>query len=141
MESYIHLSSITSFPIVLVITRYPEILRIFRESFVSAALQLLFLINTPTDNSSHLPVIRSSPVVQVFRKIIRNAIGSSKILSSLLLLKFLLGCIMVNPISLVILLPSFVTIILSPLIQYVANARNPQSKLEFVLLAQTALRT
>ena len=51
----------------------------------------------------------------------------SKILNSLLFLKFLLACIMVNPISIVILLAAFVTIILSPLIQYVANARNPQS--------------
>ena len=34
---------------------------------------------------------------------------------------------MVNPISLVILLASLVIIILSPLIQFVANARNPQS--------------
>ena len=34
---------------------------------------------------------------------------------------------MVNPISLVILLASFVTILLSLLIQYVADARNPQS--------------
>ena len=50
-----------------------------------------------------------------------------KILNSLLFLNFLLAYIMVNPISLVILLASFVTIILSPLIQYVANARNPQS--------------
>ena len=50
-----------------------------------------------------------------------------KILRSLLLLKFLFACIMVNPISLVILLASLVIIILSPLIQYVANARNPQS--------------
>ena len=44
-----------------------------------------------------------------------------------MLLKFLLACIMVNPISLVILLASLVIIILSPLIQFVANARNPQS--------------
>ena len=50
-----------------------------------------------------------------------------KILRSLLLLKFLFACIMVNPISLVILLASLVIIILSPLIQFVANARNPQS--------------
>ena len=34
---------------------------------------------------------------------------------------------MVNPISLVILLASLVIISLSPLIQYDANARNPQS--------------
>ena len=44
-----------------------------------------------------------------------------------MLLKFLFACIMVNPISLVILLASLVIIILSPLIQFVANARNPQS--------------
>ena len=48
-------------------------------------------------------------------------------MNSLLLLKFLLACIMVNPISLVILSASLVIIILSPLIQFVANARNPQS--------------
>ena len=51
----------------------------------------------------------------------------SKILSRLLLLKFLLACIMVNPISLVILLASFAIIIVSLLIQYVEVARNPQS--------------
>ena len=34
---------------------------------------------------------------------------------------------MINPISIVILLSAFVNVILSPLIQYVANARNPQS--------------
>ena len=34
---------------------------------------------------------------------------------------------MVNPISIVILLAAFVTIILSPLIQYIANAQNPQA--------------
>ena len=39
----------------------------------------------------------------------------------------MLACIMVNPISIVIILVAFVTIILSPLLQYVANARNTQS--------------
>ena len=34
---------------------------------------------------------------------------------------------MVNPTSIVILLAAFVTIILSPLIQYVTYARNPQA--------------
>ena len=50
-----------------------------------------------------------------------------KIPSSLLLLKFLLACIMVNPISILVLLAARVTMILNPLIHYVANARNPQS--------------
>ena len=62
-----------------------------------------------------------------FTKVFEILFDLPKILSSLLLLKFLLACIMVNPISLVILLASFVIIILSPLIQYVANARNHQS--------------
>ena len=44
-----------------------------------------------------------------------------------MLLKLLFAYIMVNPISLVILLASLVIIILSLLIQFVANARNPQS--------------
>ena len=50
-----------------------------------------------------------------------------KTLSSLLLLKFLLACVMVNTLNLVILLASLVIFNLSPLIQYVVNARNPQS--------------
>jgi hypothetical protein len=45
---------------------------------------------------------------------------------SLLLLEFLLICIMVNPTCLVILMVSFVIIILSPLIQYIANTHNHQ---------------
>ena len=61
---------------------------LFRESFVLTALQLLFLMNTCMNNSSHSLGIRSSPVVQVFRKILRNAIRSSEIRSSLLLLIF-----------------------------------------------------
>ena len=44
-----------------------------------------------------------------------------------MLLKFLLACIMVNPISLVILLTSLVFIILSLLIQYVEDSGIPQS--------------
>ena len=62
-----------------------------------------------------------------FAKVFEIPFGLPKILSSLLLLKFLLVCIMVNPISLVILMASLVIIILSLLIQYVANAHNPQS--------------
>ena len=61
-----------------------------------------------------------------FTKVFKIPFDLLKILSSLLLLKFLLAYIMVNPISLVILLASFVTIILSHLIRYVANARNHQ---------------
>ena len=65
-------------------------------------------------------------MIHVFHKILRNTIRFPKILSSLLLLKFLLACVMVNTINIVILLASLVIFILSMLIQYVANARNPQ---------------
>ena len=50
-----------------------------------------------------------------------------KILSKLLLWNFLFAFIMINPISIEILLTFLVIIILSPLIQNVANARHPQS--------------
>ena len=63
-----------------------------------------------------------------FTKVFEIPFDLPKILSILLLLKFLLACIMVNPISLVILLASLVIIILSPLIRFVANARNPQTE-------------
>ena len=62
-----------------------------------------------------------------FTKVFKILFELPKILSSLLLLKLLLTSIMINPISLEILLAPFVIIFLSPLIQYVANARNPQS--------------
>ena len=84
-------------------------------------------MNLPTDNFSHLPSIHSSPVDSCMSSIFEIPFDLPKILRSLLLLKFLLAYILVNPISLVILLASFVIIILSPLIQYVANACNPQS--------------
>ena len=62
-----------------------------------------------------------------FTKVFKILFDLPKILRSLLLLKFLFACIMVNPKILVILLASLVIIILSPLIQFVANARKPQS--------------
>ena len=61
-----------------------------------------------------------------FTKVFEILFDLLKILWSLWLLKFLLARIMVNPISLVILLASLVIIILSLLIQFVVNARNPQ---------------
>ena len=58
---------------------------------------------------------------------LRNTIQSSENPQEPIALEFLLACIMVNPISLVILLASLVFIILSSLIQYVEDARIPQS--------------
>ena len=62
-----------------------------------------------------------------FTKVFKILFDLPKILRSLLLLKFLFACIMVNPKILVILMASLVIIILSLLIQFVANARKPQS--------------
>ena len=72
-------------------------------------------------------IIDTTEMYQCFTKFFEILFDLTKILNMLLLLKFLLACIMVNSISLVILLTSLVIFILSLLIQYVANARNPQS--------------
>ena len=63
-----------------------------------------------------------------YTKVLEIPFDILKILSNLLLWNFLFACIMVNPKILVILLASLVIIILSPLIQSVAYARNPQSE-------------
>ena len=62
-----------------------------------------------------------------FTKVFEILFDLPKILSSLLLLKFLFACIMVNSIFLVIFIDILCHYRSSPLIQYVANARNPQS--------------
>ena len=62
-----------------------------------------------------------------FTKVFKIIFDLLKLLWGLWLLKLLLACIMVTPISLVVILTFLVIIILSPLIQFVANARNPQS--------------
>jgi len=59
-----------------------------------------------------------------FTKVFKIIFDLPKILWSLWLLKFLLACIMVNPISLVVLMTFLVIIILSLLTQYSANTRN-----------------
>ena len=127
MDNHVYSPFIQCFPVDLVITRYPEILSVVPRILWAYCLAVLCHLNTPTDNSRTYRVSAHPQLIQVFHKSVQNIIRSSKILRSLLLLKFLFACIMVNPISLVILLASLVIIILSPLIQFVANARNPQS--------------
>lgn len=125
MDNQVHLSFIQSFPVDLVITRYPKILSNVPRILGAYCHAVLCYMNTPMDNFSHLPSIDSSPVDPCMSPIFEIPFDLLKILSSLLLLKFLLAYIMVNPISLVILLASFVTIILSSSIQYAADACNP----------------
>ena len=100
---------------------------LFREYFVPTALQFIIHIYTPTDNSRTYRVSAHSQLFRCFAKDFKISFDLPKIPSSLLLLKFSLAWIMVNPISFLILLASLVFIILSPLIQYVEDARIPQS--------------
>ena len=70
MDNYLHLSFIHSSPVDLAITRYTEILSIVPRILCAYCLAVLCHLNTPMDNSSLLPSIRSSPVVHVFHKIL-----------------------------------------------------------------------
>ena len=91
--------------------------KIPREYFVPTALQF-FATWIPLRIISRTYRVSTHPqLFMCFTKFFEIIFDIPKILSSLLLLKFLLACIMVNPISIVILFASFVTIILSPLIQ------------------------
>ena len=96
-ENCIHLPFIQSFPVDLVITRCPEILSVVPRILWAYCLAVLYHMNTPTDNSSHLSSIHSSTVDSYISQksskchsIFRKSSGA------FLLLKFLLTCIMIN---------------------------------------------
>ena len=78
MDNYTHLSFLLLFPVGLVITRYSEILVVVSRILYAFCLAVLCHMNTPTDNYSRLPSIRSSPVVLVFDKSLQNNIRSSE---------------------------------------------------------------
>ena len=90
-------------------------------------LEVLCHMNTPTNNSSQLPKILHPQLFECFTKIFEILFDLPKILSSLLLLKFLLACIMVKSHKYSNLIGILCHYHLSLLIQYVADARNPQS--------------
>ena len=122
MESYIHSSSITSFPVDLVITRYLGNSLYCSENTLCLLPCSSLSTYTPLRIISRTYRVSAHPQLFVcFTKFFKIIFELPKILSSLLILKFLLACIMVNPISLVILLASFVTIILNLLILYVCE--------------------
>ena len=127
MDKYIHLTFLLLFPVDLVITRYPEVFSIVPRILCAYCLAVLCHMNTPSNKSSHLSSIRSSPVIHVFHKSLQNNIRSSENPLEPLALEILLACIMDNPISLVVLLTFLVIIILSLLTQYVCEY--PQSSL------------
>ena len=124
MYKYIHLPFLLLFLVDLVITRYPEIPSIVPRIFVPTALQFLATWITLRIISCPYRVSAHPQIFMQFTKFFEIPFGLPKILSNLLLLKFLLACIMVNPISIEILLTFLVIIIVSLLTQYVANTRN-----------------
>ena len=124
MDNYLHFPFIRSSPIDLVITRYPEILSIDPRISCAYYLAIPCHLNTPMDNSRTCRVSAHPQLFMCFTKVFEIIFDLPKILWGLWLLKFLLACIMVNPISLVVLMTFLVIIILSLLTQYSANTRN-----------------
>lgn len=135
MDKYMHLSFLLLFPVDLIITRYPEIHCIDPRISCAYCLAVICHMNTHTDNSSHLPSIRSTPVVRMFHKAFEIRFNLPKNLSNLLLWNFLLAFIMINPISLVILLASFVIINLVNWFNMLRMLAILNQTLEFVLPA------
>ena len=125
MDNNIHLLFIQLLWVSLVITRYIELLSGFLRIPCTTALQF-FSTWIPLRIISRTYQVSAHPQwIHVFHKSLRNTIRSPKTLNNLLLLKFLLACIMINLISPINLFASLVIISLSPLNQYVANARIP----------------
>ena len=125
-------------PLILLLQDTPKFSLMFRESFCAYCLAVPCRLNTPTDNFSHLPSIHSSPVDACMSRILEIPFDLPKILSILLLLKFLITCIMVNPISLVILLTSIVIIIWVRWFDLLRMLAILKQILEFLLPAQTS---
>ena len=128
MDKYLHPSFLILFQVDLVDTRCPEPLSVVPRILWAYCYTVLCHLNTPTDNSRTYRVSAHPQLIQVFHKSVQNTIRSSEnpqepfcSWNSCLLALWLI-------LSLVILLASLVIIILSPLIQSVANARNPQSE-------------
>ena len=127
MDKYLHLSCLLLFPVDLVITRYLEILSIDPRISCACCLAIPCHLNTPMDNSRTCRVFAYPQLFMCSTKVFKIIFDLPKILWSLWLLKFLLACIMVNPISLVVLMTFLVIIILSLLTQYVCEY--PQTSL------------
>ena len=108
MDKYLHPSFLILFQVDLVHTRCPEPLSVVPRILWAYCYTVL---------ASWIPlriipcayrVSALSKLFMCFTKVFEIPFDLPKILSILLLLKFLLACIVVNPISLVILLASFV---------------------------------
>ena len=127
MDNHVYSPFIQCFPFDLVTARYPEILSIDPRISCAYCLAIPCHLNTPMDNSRTCRVSAYPQLFMCFTKVFKIIFDLPKILWSLWLLKFLLACIMVNPISLVVLMTFLVIIILSLLTQYVCEY--PQTSL------------
>ena len=127
MDNYTHLPILHSIPFFLLLQDALNCSSLFRESLELTALQFLVIWIPLRITLCTYRVSAHPQLTHVLHKSLRNTIRSCENPQQPMFLNFLLACIMVNTISLVILFSSFVFIILSPLIQYVANAPNPQS--------------
>ena len=91
------------FLVALVVTRFLEIFAVVPKILGVYCLAVLFRMKTLTGFSSHLSRICSSRLFVCLTKFFGIHFNFSKILCSLLFLKFLPACIMVNSICLVVL--------------------------------------
>ena len=111
MDNNIHLLFIQLLWVSRVITRYIELLSGFLRIPCTTALQF-FSTWIPLRIISRTYRVSAHPqMILVFHKVFEIPFDLPKTLSNLLLWNFLLALIMINPISLVILLASFVIII------------------------------
>ena len=102
MDICMHLPFSWSFLVALVVTRCLEIFSIVLRILWVYCLAVLFLVKTLTVISSHLSRIHASQLFMCLTKFFWILFDLSKILCSMLLLKFLPACIMVNSIWLVV---------------------------------------
>ena len=108
-------------PLILLLQDTPKFSLLFREYFVPTALQFFATWIPLRINPRTCRVSAHPQLFMCFTKVFKIIFDLPKILWSLWLLKFLLACIMVNPISLVVLMTFLVIIILSLLTQYVCE--------------------
>ena len=96
IDNYMHLPFLKSFPVDLVITRYPKFFSIVPRILCAYCLAVLCHLNIPTDNSRSYRVSAHPQLFMCFTKFFEILSDLSRILISLWLLKCLSACILVN---------------------------------------------
>ena len=142
MDICMHLSFSWSFLVALVVTRCLELFSVVPRILWVYCLAVLFRMKTLMVFSSHLSRIRSSQLFMCLTKFFGILFDLSKILCSLLFLKFLPACIMVNSIWLVVLDNIPCLSHFEPIDSICAYARSHQVILfKIIFPTQTSFRT